>query len=376
MFEKRLKIALVGCGQIADAHMQEIRKLANVDLVAVCDRVRDLAYQAAARFQVHGIFDDVGTMLREACPDVVHVTTPPHTHFPIAHQILSAGAHVYVEKPFTVDLAEADLLLHFAQRQHRLLCVGHDQLFDPVWLQCRQCVERGHLGRLVHVDSIQGYDLNGPFGRLLKAEPGHWVHRLPGGLFQNVISHALYRITDLMPDAQPQIWATWYSGDRQSSFPTELRVLLRGADTTASLLFSSSARPLQRIIRLYGTRAAVEVDFDAQLQRRAIANRLPGALGKIDIPLQNLVQAARGFGRNIWRFLRSDIHYFAGMNNLFARFYQAVRENGSPPVSYEEIRRVTALMDQIFGLCTEQARTRPSRRSRPVREGSAVMQAS
>ena len=60
----KLRIALVGCGQIADAHLQELRKIPTADVVAVCDRQIDLARQAAARFDVPSTFDDMIRMIQ------------------------------------------------------------------------------------------------------------------------------------------------------------------------------------------------------------------------------------------------------------------------------------------------------------------------
>jgi predicted dehydrogenase len=102
MTKKPCRVALVGCGQIADAHLQEVRKIAGAQLVAVCDRHRDLARQAAARFGVPGVYDDLDALLREARPDVLHVTTPPQTHAAVAKQALAAGVHMYVKKPFDI----------------------------------------------------------------------------------------------------------------------------------------------------------------------------------------------------------------------------------------------------------------------------------
>src|SRR5215471_3256778 len=107
MAGNRLRTALVGCGQIADAHLQELRRVPTASVVAVCDLQIDLARQAAERFGVPLIFADVSTMLEKTRPDVVHITTPPHSHCALALQCLDARAHVYVEKPFTVDAREA-----------------------------------------------------------------------------------------------------------------------------------------------------------------------------------------------------------------------------------------------------------------------------
>src|SRR5439155_16728897 len=120
---------------------------------------------------------------------------------------------------------------------------------------------------------------------------------------------------------------------------------------TATLLFSSAARPVQRLARVHGSRRSVEVDLDARVVRHFRAAALPGALGKIEVPFRQLREALAALARNVWKFLRSDLHYFAGMNRLFRLFYRAVAEGGPPPVPYAEVRRVTALMDTIFESC-------------------------
>lgn len=345
------RVALVGCGQIADAHLQEIRKVPGATLVGVCDRHRDLAAQAAARFGVPAVYTDLARMLAEARPDVLHVTTPPHSHAAVARQALAAGVHVYVEKPFTADADEADEVLAAAEAAGRLVCVGHDQLFDPAWEDVRRLHARGDLGQVVHVDSIQGYHLDGPFGRALLDDADHWVHRLPGGLFQNVISHAVYRITEFLPDEEPQVWATWFGRQGAAGIPTELRVMMQGQDVTASLVFSSTARPAQRVTRVLGTKGSVEVDLDARIVRRLKGPALPGAFGKLDVPFRQMRESFRQLTRNAWQFLRGDLQYFAGMNTLFRRFYEAAAAGSAPPIPYSEIRRVTAVMDAVFAAC-------------------------
>src|SRR5262249_25730018 len=219
-----LRTALIGCGQIADAHLQELRRVPRATVVAVCDLHIDLARQAATRFDVPRSFDDVSKMLAETRPDVVHITTPPHSHRALALQCLAARAHVYVEKPFTVDAREAADVIAAAEAHGLCVCLGHDQLFDPAWQECVRRVAAGEIGTVVHVDALQGYDLEGPFGRLLRDEPDHWVHQLPGGLFQNVMSHALARMLEFVTDRSPAVAAHWFTCADGPSFPTELRV--------------------------------------------------------------------------------------------------------------------------------------------------------
>ena len=350
-----LRVAVVGCGQIADAHLQELGKIKSVEVVATCDSHLDLAMQAAKRFEAPRYYDDLKLMMSAERPDIVHIATPAHTHASLAHEIMIAGAHVYIEKPIAIDEREVREVLATALVHSRIVCPGHDQLFDPAWVALRRRVEAGEIGDVRHVESILGYAISGPFGSTVRTDARHWVRQLPGGLFQNTISHPIYRITEFLTDERPAIMANWW---RKSgfSFPTEMFVHLRGQTVTGTLTFSTSIAA-QRITRVYGTHGALEVDLDAQSVVRIAPPALPGAFGKIDAPWRRKLEAGRAFRRNVWRFLRSDIHYFAGMRTLFERFQDAVRNPGAQwPVSGEEMLRVTRLMDEIFAACRKSER--------------------
>ena len=77
-----LRIGIVGCGKIADQHALAIGRIPDCQIVAVCDRELLMARQLAERFGNPQCFSDVGLMLKSVTPDVVHITTPPQSHFP------------------------------------------------------------------------------------------------------------------------------------------------------------------------------------------------------------------------------------------------------------------------------------------------------
>lgn len=349
----KVKVALLGCGQIADAHLSQISRIPAAEVVAVCDVYEDLAYQAALRFHVPRTYTSMERMLAETQPDVVHITTPAHTHADLAIQLLHHGCHVYVEKPFTLDGAESARVLAAAELADRKICVGHDQLFDPMWLRCREWIQRGAIGEVRHLESILGYPISGSFGELVSSDPNHWVRKLPGGLFQNTISHPLYRLTDLLADEQPEIFGNWFTLP-EFDFPTELQLSLQGRKQSASLTFSTRLPP-QRVTRVYGSKGTLEIDFDIQTVRVLPLPQLPGAFAKLEVPWKHLRNAGWNLSNNIWRFARGDIHYFAGMKELFARFYASIQSGGDAPIAAEEIHRVTLLMDRIFAHCSQQA---------------------
>ncbi len=344
---KPLRIALVGCGQIADAHLQAARRSGMATLVAVCDGSPDLARQAAVRFGVPRHDCDFERMLAGARPDVVHITTPPETHFPLFELAIRAGCHVYVEKPFALSAAEADAMLAMAAARDRLVCVGHDRLFDPAWIECRERIRQGAIGKATHIDVFQAYDLDGPFGRLLVSDDRHWVRRLPGGLFQNTLPHALATVAELLPDERPGVSGTSWSRAGYG-FETELQVFMRGDQTTAALMFVTEPRPAASYVRVYGTSGWLEVDYDARATRLCPATALPSLVTKLHAPWTSARQAAGTLVRNGYRMLRADLHYFAGLYQLCRLFYGAILEHEPSPIDPVHIRRTAGLMDAVI----------------------------
>ena len=142
----KTRVAIIGCGMIADQHADQLRYLPGCELVAVCDTDELMARQLADRFRVPNVFTDAGALLRAGGVDAVHITTPAQYHYPLGRLCLEAGCHVYMEKPFTVNAAEADDLLELAQRVGRRITVGHNLQFAPEAIRLRQFVREGFLG--------------------------------------------------------------------------------------------------------------------------------------------------------------------------------------------------------------------------------------
>ena len=175
-----------------------------------CATVKPLmAKQLYERFPVKGYFTDLAELMSEARPDVVHITTPPESHFDIARFCLEHGCHVYVEKPFTLDAEQAQQLVDLATEKGLKLTVGHNYQFSHVARRMRALVESGYLGGPpVHMESYYGYDLGDPsYARALLGDKHHWVRRLPGKLLHNMISHGIARIAEFLTSDHPQVIA-------------------------------------------------------------------------------------------------------------------------------------------------------------------------
>jgi predicted dehydrogenase len=359
-----MRAAVVGCGQIADAHIQEARK-AGATVVAVCDSNEHMAEQVSARLQVRGVYTDLDQMLDATRPDVVHVTTPPASHLPIGRTLIQRGIHAYVEKPFTTTAAEAEELVKEAEQEGILVCVGHNYAFDSPALRLGQAVADGTLGEPVHVEALMGYDLSGPFGAILMRDPSHWVHRLPGGLVQNNISHPLSLVLPFLPDPRPAVvargwrWRAERFGDARDGFFDEVRVSLAGQNTTASVVFSCRIRPVQLRVTAYGTRAQGTASLDARTVRFVRGASLPGPFGRVQWAYRDSREARREAYRQAANVVRARLHFFEGMQELFRRFYAAVEGRGTMPIPMQEAVRVTRVMDDIFRDCRAHETTNP-----------------
>jgi predicted dehydrogenase len=351
-----LKTAIVGCGKIADEHAAAIQRIKTGRIVAACDREELMARQLAERFPVDRAFVDLNVMLNDARPDVVHITTPPHSHFSIAMRCIEFGCHVYIEKPFTLDAREARELLVAAESRGVKIVAGHDDQFSHVARRLRAEVQAGYLGGPpLHMESYYGYDLGeGSYARVLLADPEHWVRKLPGKLLHNIISHGVARIAEYLHGEDVQVVARGFVSARlralgERELIDELRVMIvEGGRTTAYFTFASQMRPSLHEFRVYGARNGLILDQDKQTLIRLRGQRYTSYTEQFIPPLNFARQYASNWTHNVRLFLARDFHPKAGMKYLIEQFYRSVRENGPPPIPYREILLTARIMDSIF----------------------------
>src|SRR2546426_262027 len=287
-----LKAAIVGCGKIADAHASQIQRIKGTEIVGVFDREPLMARQLADRFPVKRCFTDLAELLSDARPDVVHITTPPQSHFGIAKLCLEAGCHVYVEKPFTLYEEEAERLIALAERKGLKLTAGHDDQFRHAARRMRNLIRSGYLGDgPVHMESYYCYEIgkSGYAGALL-GDPNHWIRNLPGRLLQNIISHGIARIVEYLVTESPQVIAHGFVSPLLKSFGEtevidELRVIIYEEERTAYFTFSSQMRPDLHQFRVYGTKNGLILDQDEETLIKLPGARLPSYAEKFIPPV-------------------------------------------------------------------------------------------
>lgn len=351
-----LKIALVGCGKIADDHMSQIRRIKGCEIVGVCDRELLMAKQLYERFPVKRYYSNLTELLGDARPDVVHITTPPQSHFDIARLCLERGSHVYIEKPFTVHAEEAQVLVSLANERGLKLTAGHDDQFSHVARRMRSLVQSGYLGGApVHMESHFCYNLSDPqYARALLADKRHWVRSLPGMLLQNIISHGIARIAEFLTSDAPQVIAYGFVSPLlktlgETEIIDELRVTICEEEhTSAYFTFSSQMRPSLHEFRIFGPENGLALDQDHETLIKLRGGKYKSYAEKFIPPVMLASQFLGNLTTNVKKFIRSDFHMKSGMKYLIEAFYQSIIQETPAPIPYREILLTARIMDNIF----------------------------
>lgn len=147
MYQK-VKTAVVGCGSISSIYIRNLKELFTIiDLVALCNRTRSKAEQKAAEFGIPRVMT-----LEELAADpeieLVVNLTPPGNHYEVTRRMLEAGKHVYSEKVFTTDLAQAQELARLARDKGLYLGVAPDTVLGASVQTARRILDTGLIGRV------------------------------------------------------------------------------------------------------------------------------------------------------------------------------------------------------------------------------------
>jgi predicted dehydrogenase len=147
--ERRLRIGVLGAGQIAQAaHFESCTKAVNADLYAICDVADDLRERMAITHGAQKTYNDYDTMLADPDLDAVIIATADAFHVPASIKALEAGKHVLCEKPIGLTVEECLVLKDAVEKSGKILQVGHMKRFDA-GLQAAKSFISDEMGELI-----------------------------------------------------------------------------------------------------------------------------------------------------------------------------------------------------------------------------------
>lgn len=155
----KIKVGVVGVGFIGRIHIEALRRLGYVDVVAIHSRKQETAEALAKELSVSKAYSDYDALLADEEIDTVHLTTVNNLHAPMAKKAMEAGKHVLCDKPLAMNGAEAKELLEIAEKTGVIHGICHNMRYYPLVKQARAMTKAGEIGdvRLIHGHYLQDW---------------------------------------------------------------------------------------------------------------------------------------------------------------------------------------------------------------------------
>ena len=156
---KKVKIAIIGTGWIAESHINSYKKMPDVEIVALADIIPGKAEAFAKKFEIEGcrIYNSDRELLdNEKDLDGVSICTYNCQHAPCAIHALNAGVNVMLEKPFTVTLDEAIEVMKAEKASGKILTIGFQPRMSENMQMIKKIVESGELGKVYYLQAGGG----------------------------------------------------------------------------------------------------------------------------------------------------------------------------------------------------------------------------
>ncbi len=153
------RVALIGTGWYGKSDLFRLMQVAPVEVVSLCDVDKNMLAEAGKmvsekqKGKVPALFGDYRKLLRETKPDIVLVGTPDHWHALTTIEAIQSGAHVYVQKPISVDVIEGEAMVAAARKYNKVVQVGLQRRSTPHLLDAKKkIIDTGMLGKISHVE--------------------------------------------------------------------------------------------------------------------------------------------------------------------------------------------------------------------------------
>jgi len=194
---KKIKIALIGAGYIADYHALGLQALPNVEITAVVGLPMEAARKFAHKYGIKEALTDVSVLVERDDIDAVVIGTPNKFHAPYAIDFIKSGKDVFLEKPMAMDAEEGLMIKNAANENNQLVMVGHMWRFDEDVNFIKNVIDLGKLGKII---KTKGYGIHEDWG------PEGWFTQKElagGGALADMGVHAIDTVRYILGDPKP-----------------------------------------------------------------------------------------------------------------------------------------------------------------------------
>lgn len=164
--EKKVKIGFVGVGDISAVYLENLTNLfKEVEIIGVCDLVRERAENAVAKYNIPKLYNDMYELFADPEVDIVLNITRPNEHYEVSKAALLAGKHVYSEKPLASTIEKGEELVKIAKEKGLMLGGAPDTYMGAAIQTARKIIEDGYIGQPI-----------GASAHLICRGPEDWHH--------------------------------------------------------------------------------------------------------------------------------------------------------------------------------------------------------
>jgi predicted dehydrogenase len=343
----KLTGVLIGCGAIAREHLTVLGELDNVEIIAVCDISSARAEAAAERFGIAKSYTSHRDLLAELKPDLVHITTPPASHFPIAMDCLAAGMNVFCEKPMTVRYSDFCTLKQLARDKGRMLMENQQNRFHSSVQRIEELIRSGELGDVLELQICLSLNITGDDSPYVDKNAPHFGLTLSGGVIGDFLPHIAYLVY-MFTGKIVDVHTAWMKHKSGSPLPAdEFRGMIKGERTTAYVSFSGNAQPDGFLIRVIGTRMRVEVNlFEPP---RVVIKRSRSGEPALMTVADGIVESRQVLMGTIAGFLRKlgGTSSYDGLKEMISRIYRTIELREPQPIPLDEIDEIVHLVERL-----------------------------
>ncbi len=344
-----MKVGIVGCGLNSDYHINFVKAYPGAEIVGIVDKDDRKASECASKYDIKAVFSSIRDLVEHVKPDVIHIVTPPQTHYHVAKEAIQAKCNVLIEKPLALNLREATELFDLAEQHGVKLCAMHNHFYDPCMAAVHERVKSGDFGKIINIESYYGLNTQIPaFREYPMPNVLPWLYNMPGGVYHDFMAHPLYVMLDYTGKPLEVKVMHKSFGTLPHGIPDELRILIKGEKAFGTLTFSFAAKPHLHFVRIYGTNMMAEVDFNTMSNVLHPVSSLPKAAQKATYNLSESWQLFKSTTANVINFARGKLKPYQGMKILIHRFYDSIKGNSEMPVTKQQALLVIETMDKIW----------------------------
>ena len=148
-------IGVIGFGYWGPNIVRNFLPIENVEVVAICDLSKSALIRAKKSYPALKTVSNANDILTSKEIDAVAIVTPVYTHFELAKKALENGKHLFIEKPFTSNVSEAETLIELAEKKNLIIMVDHTFLFTGAVKKIKELTDNNILGELYYYDSTR-----------------------------------------------------------------------------------------------------------------------------------------------------------------------------------------------------------------------------